>query len=141
MSTAAIVVSIILVLAIAAVLSRLSYIAEINQALLDEMKVIREALQEHRTVPAVTSLDTEEIEKRLDALLDHFGTSVYAFSVRRRAEAAERVRSFLAENPGQKITAIKLYRDATGEGLKESMAFVNSVMAERGDSGGRPVQS
>lgn len=133
MSTAEIVVSIILILLLIAAFSRLSSIARWLSGLRDEMIATREQIADNE-------IDIRGLEHRLDALLEHFGTSVEVYLRRRRASGAELVRAFLAENPGKLIQAIKLYRDSTGEGLKESKEVVESVATELGQAKESPVQ-
>jgi ribosomal protein L7/L12 len=75
-----------------------------------------------------------DIVTRMDALLDHQGVSLDAFLERRKAEAGNRVRVYLSENPNQVLQAVKMYRDASGDGLKESSDFVKALVASAPDS-------
>jgi hypothetical protein len=62
------------------------------------------------------------IEAKLDLILAHLGLEFRPLSeeVRRAAEA------------GEKITAIKLYRQATGAGLAEAKQAVEECLRQRG---------
>jgi ribosomal protein L7/L12 len=63
------------------------------------------------------------IERKLDAVVAHLGVTVPA------PEQAEVVH--LLEQ-GQRIHAVKAYRDRTGAGLAEAKAAVDRIAAERG---------
>jgi ribosomal protein L7/L12 len=58
------------------------------------------------------------LERKIDLILDHLG-------IQHRDETAERIARLMSN--GQKIEAIKLYRELTGAGLKEAKDAVEAI--------------
>lgn len=61
------------------------------------------------------------IEQKLDLILDHLGLDFQPFSEEVRQAAAE----------GNKLLAIKLYRERTGAGLAEAKRDIEAYMSGR----------
>jgi ribosomal protein L7/L12 len=64
------------------------------------------------------------IERQLQAIMDHLG--IVEPALPQVVQALE---------AGKRLQAIKAYRDATGAGLKEARAAVDSIARERGWTG------
>lgn len=132
MLIAILVILLILLAIVGSILARLTQAAELNRTQLEVLMQLKNEI-------STDTVDTEPIKQRLDAILDHLGTSVHAYLEKRRStleprkrEAEARVREYLAANPGNLIVALKLYRDTTELGLKESLEAVHAIAAEVG---------
>jgi ribosomal protein L7/L12 len=64
-----------------------------------------------------------QLERKIDLILDHLG-------IEHHDDFEEQLVSLLAQ--GQKIQAIKVYREATGSGLKDAKDAVEAIAARRG---------
>jgi ribosomal protein L7/L12 len=64
-----------------------------------------------------------QLERKIDLILDHLG-------IEHHDDLEDQLASLLGQ--GQKIQAIKLYRERTGAGLKESKDAVEAIAARRG---------
>jgi ribosomal protein L7/L12 len=64
-----------------------------------------------------------QLERKIDMILDHLG-------IEHHDDFEDQLASLLGQ--GQKIQAIKLYREATGAGLKDAKDAVEAIAARRG---------
>jgi hypothetical protein len=72
-----------------------------------------------------TQTRLERVERRLNLLLRHFNIDPAPGS-----PLSDRVKA-LADDPGRKIEAIKVYREETGAGLAEAKAAVEAYLSGR----------
>ncbi len=70
-----------------------------------------------------TAARLRRVERKLDLVLDHLGLTVPEPALPEVVAQLER---------GQKIAAVKAYREATGEGLREAKEAVDRLAAQRG---------
>lgn len=68
--------------------------------------------------PTISARRLVEIERKLDAIMDHFGIEL-------PAREHDDVRDLAIS--GRKIDAIKRYREKTGVGLAEAKEYVDSL--------------
>jgi ribosomal protein L7/L12 len=74
----------------------------------------------------------DQVERKLDAVIEHLGLDVAAPGLPplpRLEPGLDEVHEFLRQ--GQKIQAIKAYRESTGAGLKDAKEAVERIAGER----------
>jgi ribosomal L7/L12-like protein len=75
------------------------------------------------------SAQLRRLEGKLNLILKHLGLEYKDAAI--LVEPSAEVKA-LADDPSQKIQAIKLYREQTGLGLKESKEAIEAYVADRG---------
>lgn len=69
------------------------------------------------------------VERKLDRILDHLGLE---FDNRQALEAEVKPEILRAIDDGNKIDAIKRYRQSTGASLAEAKRLIDEIAAQRG---------
>ena len=79
----------------------------------------------HRDRVGELEVQVARLTRRVDALVAELGVTL---DERLPADVESRIRVLIAQ--GKTIAAIKLYREATGEGLREAKAAVDAMARE-----------